>query len=542
MEKHNKFKIVIPSYNNEQWIEPNIASIINQTYTNYDVLYINDASTDNTKTLVEKIINDYNLNNKWKIISNSENQRRGYNISPYNDHIIKFIDNDEDILLFVDGDDWLVDNDVLSKLNNFYNKNKCWMTYGGMYCYPSNKPGYPQNTTYSVDVHSNNLYRKDHWRASHLRTFKWWLYKKIQKSDLIYSKNSKYYFHAEDLATSYPCLEMCPEDKIGVVDFPTYAFNETPSNRARGIERENQAGEDLEIEIRNQTPYQITTHPYDTNNFVTSDIVGEGVQTLGLGNQLFSIAAALGLAFENNAIPVFDIKRPQLPYRNNIFRNLNDYSENSPTSYYKEPFFHYKKITYSPGIHLNGYFQSEKYFVNNREQILDVFRVSDTDNEFIQKTFGHLLKGTTVSLHIRRGDYTLPQYSSHHPVQSIEYYKTAMSHFDDDVNYLIFSDDIEWAKENFKGDNINFITKTTISGNDVMTTLDISKGGWPDYIEMYLMSMCDHNIIANSSFSWWGAWLNENPNKIVIAPKKWFGPAYQGINDNDIVPETWIRI
>jgi hypothetical protein len=106
-----------------------------------------------------------------------------------------------------------------------------------------------------------------------------------------------------------------------------------------------------------------------------------------------------------------------------------------------------------------------------------------------------------------------------------------------DVNYLVFSDDIQWAKENFSGPNFNFITKQTISGNDVMTTLDISKGGYPDYIELYLMSLCDHNIIANSSFSWWGAWLNENPKKIVIAPSNWFGSAYKGINDNDIIPK-----
>ena len=75
-----------------------------------------------------------------------------------------------------------------------------------------------------------------------------------------------------------------------------------------------------------------------------------------------------------------------------------------------------------------------------------------------------------------------------------------------------------------------------------MDTLNISKGGHPDYIELYMMSLCDHNIIANSSFSWWGAWLNENPNKKVIAPKKWFGPAYGDINDNDLVPETWTRL
>ena len=124
----------------------------------------------------------------------------------------------------------------------------------------------------------------------------------------------------------------------------------------------------------------------------------------------------------------------------------------------------------------------------------------------------------------------------------MEYYNKAIKQFDKDSNFLIFSDDIEWAKNNFKGDNFYFITENKIEGNDVMDTLNISKGGHPDYIELYMMSLCDHNIIANSSFSWWGAWLNENPNKKVIAPKKWFGPAYGDINDNDLVPETWTRL
>jgi hypothetical protein len=79
---------------------------------------------------------------------------------------------------------------------------------------------------------------------------------------------------------------------------------------------------------------------------------------------------------------------------------------------------------------LDGYFQSEKYFNKYRKKILDFFKMSDTDYNFIQQNFKHLLCGTTVSLHIRRGDYTLPQYSSHHPVQSIDYYNKAMSYFD----------------------------------------------------------------------------------------------------------------
>ena len=253
MNIQNKFKIVIPSYNNETWAEANVASILNQTYTNYDVLYIDDCSTDDTNKIVKSITVD--LPN-WKIIRNETNKRRGYNISPYNENLMSFISNDDDILVFVDGDDWLYDEFVLDKLNNFYNTGKYWMTYGKFVCYPGGEEGNPQNSKYPHDIHLNNLYRKDLWRASHLRTFRWWLYKRIELKSMIYSKTNNYYFHAEDLATSFPCLEMCPENKIGVADFYTYVFNATPSNRERGIKRETEAGFELEHEIRNSKPYE----------------------------------------------------------------------------------------------------------------------------------------------------------------------------------------------------------------------------------------------------------------------------------------------
>lgn len=250
--KHNKFKIIIPSYNNESWIEPNLASILNQTYTNYEVLYIDDASTDETYSQVFQIVGD--LPN-WKIIRNESNMRRGYNVSPQNPHVVDFVTDDEDIVVFVDGDDWLYDDNVLENLNKYYNDNDPWMTYGKFICYPSSNLGYPQSTHYPEAVHEDNMYRRDTWRASHLRTFKWHLYKQIKKEDQIYSKTGEYYFHAEDLATSFPCLEMTPENKIGVVDFITYVFNETPSNRERGVAREAEAGMDLENEIRSKKPY-----------------------------------------------------------------------------------------------------------------------------------------------------------------------------------------------------------------------------------------------------------------------------------------------
>jgi hypothetical protein len=131
---------------------------------------------------------------------------------------------------------------------------------------------------------------------------------------------------------------------------------------------------------------------------------------------------------------------------------------------------------------------------------------------------------------VRRGDYvTSPKTNSVHGTCSLEYYYDSFNLIEKqhkNSHYFIFSDDIEWCKQ-----NLEFIKNKTfieLSANE------------RDHEEMYLMSQCKHNIIANSSFSWWGAWLNQNPDKMVIAPKKWFHD--QQINTNDLIPDTWIRI
>ena len=125
MEKQNKFRIITPSYNNEEWIEYNLASILNQTYTNYKVTYIDDASIDSTYEKVKEIVGE--LPN-WNVIKNSENKGAMYN---YFHNLNSYIEDPEEIVIHLDGDNWLYDETVLEKLNTFYNEKGCWMTYGG---------------------------------------------------------------------------------------------------------------------------------------------------------------------------------------------------------------------------------------------------------------------------------------------------------------------------------------------------------------------------------------------------------------------------
>jgi hypothetical protein len=243
----------------------------------------------------------------------------------------------------------------------------------------------------------------------------------------------------------------------------------------------------------------------------------------GLGNQLFQISAVISLALENDDDAVFDIKNHDLPkqgrkcenYLKNIFRNLNFSDNLFIKNQYREPFYHYKKIEYKSNMCLIGYFQSEKYFSKHANVIREVFSIDEYSLRIIKQKYEEILKKEPISIHVRRGDYI--KYEDFHPPCSLEYYNKAMKQFPENSTFLVFSDDIEWCKQNFVGENFWFV-----DGNE-------------DYIDLYLMFLCKSAIIANSSFSWWGAWLGKADK--VIAPNKWFGKT--GNNTKDLFPTHW---
>lgn len=233
----------------------------------------------------------------------------------------------------------------------------------------------------------------------------------------------------------------------------------------------------------------------------------------GLGNQLFQIATGLSLAIDNGVDFKVDIdnglftQKPASTYKDIFYSKLN-LGDVSIENKYNEPQFNYNKIPYSENIHLYGYFQSEKYFKHNRYQIIKTFE-NTALKRYLNIMYAEKLINS-VAIHIRRGDYMNIQ--NIHPIQSIEYYKYCIEQLESKAsidNILVFSDDIEWCKANFDDERITFIS------------------GFLDYQDLVLMSMTEHNIIANSSFSWWGAWLNTNPNQIVYAPKMWFGQDFK---------------
>lgn len=183
-----------------------------------------------------------------------------------------------------------------------------------------------------------------------------------------------------------------------------------------------------------------------------------------------------------------------------------------------------KLLQYNEGL-FDGYFQCAQYYENIRDKLLKDFVPNKKPNQQNEKMLKKFKTTNSISLHVRRGDYVKLQH--YHGLCDIDYYKKAIEFIASKVSnphFFLFSDDIPWVEENLK---IDF----------PYTIIDYNQGSDSPW-DMWLMKNCYHNIIANSSFSWWGAWLNENPDKIVIAPQVWMANGRK----TDIIPINWVRI
>jgi hypothetical protein len=285
----------------------------------------------------------------------------------------------------------------------------------------------------------------------------------------------------------------------------------------------------------------------------------------GIGNQLFQYSAGQALALKHNTALKLDLsflnadpnnlhtKRSleldafHLDYKIANESDLKVYKQKGLFSKLVKRFFPFLSnkhrlvnesqfnfnsdfFSYPKNVYLNGFWQSEKYFKNIREVLLKEIVIRDEMTAQCKEMRDKILNSDSVSLHIRRGDYiTNKNANSFHGVLSMEYYSKAidlLSKEFKDLTFFIFSDDMDWVKSNFKIQNkIEYIDFTA---------------GEKNCFDLYLMSLCKHNIIANSSFSWWGAWLNKNENKKVIAPNRWF--LSKDVNTSDLIPDTWIKL
>jgi hypothetical protein len=294
------------------------------------------------------------------------------------------------------------------------------------------------------------------------------------------------------------------------------------------------------------------------NNMIISNIIG------GLGNQMFQYAAGRAISIKNKTTLRMDISAfDSYKLRNwadfdQIFNckvELADESDirnvlgwSSPKVLQsllsrkhlkllrKKEFFVEPHFEYWNGInglkdngYLLGYWQSERYFLDCATQIREdlTFRNPLTGKNKI--TGDNISAVNSVSIHVRRGDYISDaKANSVYEACSIDYYRDAINYFEcRTINpiFFIFSDDINWAKSNLPINSPHFY----VDHNDSSTS----------YIDMHLMSKCKNNIIANSSFSWWGAWLNSNIDKVIVAPSKWFR---KNNNTIDLMPNSWVRL
>jgi glycosyltransferase involved in cell wall biosynthesis len=231
--KHNKFIVVIPVYNAEKYIEKCIDSILDQEYDNFNFVVIDDCSTDNTTKILQNLHKEY----IFDLIINDK--RNG---SPLENIIkgIKHLSTDkEDIIVTVDGDDWLYDNTVLSYLNSVYQDENIWMTYG-QYEPLSKINNYYNYIYYCRPIFDTKTYRKSGtWLASHLRTFKRKLWDKINDDDLR-DKNKNYYKMGSDTAWMYPIIEMSGHRHMKFISKFLYVYNDLNYLQEMKINEEEQ--------------------------------------------------------------------------------------------------------------------------------------------------------------------------------------------------------------------------------------------------------------------------------------------------------------
>lgn len=287
----------------------------------------------------------------------------------------------------------------------------------------------------------------------------------------------------------------------------------------------------------------------------------------GLGNQMFQYAVGRRAAYINKTLFKLDVsgfKKQEDMTKREYFLGCFNISESFAnekevkklktvgksklsryflkfisffTLYNKRSHIAEKHFYFDPNIlkvredtYLEGYWASERYFKDIENIIRHDFTFKVKPDSENKKLIKKIENSMSVSIHVRRGDYVSVRKTQEcHGVCNLDYYKKAIKLITAKVkkpHFFIFSDDPEWVKQNLK-----------LSYPNTVVDHNFQK---KDYEDLRLMSLCKHNIIANSSFSWWGAWLNQNKNKVIIAPRRWFNNVL--INTKDLVPQFWIKI
>ena len=257
--------------------------------------------------------------------------------------------------------------------------------------------------------------------------------------------------------------------------------------------------------------------------FFTSFLMG------GLGNQLFQISHALCQGWKNNVPSIFRCEsstnmqgNQPTKYKDNIYRNIEFQTNLNPTERITN-IWGFKELNVVPttGVEFYGYFQSSKNFYGFGEKIKETFSPSEIYLSKVYSKYPQLKNKNNIAIHIRRGDYlTISNIS---PTIDITYIKKCLENISNYDYIFVLTDDKVWVENNLKFENL-------ILPKDL-----------EDYEELWLISLCRYNIMSNSTFSWWGSYLNRIPNKVVFVPDMWFGP--QGQKEyQDLYESDWNKI
>lgn len=263
-----------------------------------------------------------------------------------------------------------------------------------------------------------------------------------------------------------------------------------------------------------------------TEDYITSRLQGR------TGNMMFQIAHGYAKALEYNRQFVVPSKESSSQHlEKTLFRKLSFDIETTNQPDIENIHCSFKFNEYIPAYNkptcFSGWFQSEKYFKKYTNPVKDLFSIPSGFIQKVLEIYPFFKDKTVAAINVRRGDYLDPFQNKRHPVISLEYINDAYTRLPSHDILLIMSDDIEWCKDNIKLPNMVF--------NDNSKFWD-EEGIW-------LLSLCDHFIISNSTYSWWGAYLSKTPGKTVIAPDTWFGPEHELLDQAaDIFCDDWIKI
>jgi hypothetical protein len=259
---------------------------------------------------------------------------------------------------------------------------------------------------------------------------------------------------------------------------------------------------------------------------ITNNLLNKGGR---IGNQMFQYANLLGI----KALKGYDIVLSKEHMNSSMIQHTFDLSEYTAEDEENLKFnstvcesshcFDSKILEVKDNTNLRGYFQTEKYFKHCSDLIRREFTFKNDTIKEVENFLQPYLDRTLVSIHIRRTDYLV--YTHIHEKCGLLYYNQAIKILDTpNTQFIVVSDDIEWCKKNLNISNVVF-----------------SHGSYD--FDLCIQSRCEHHIISNSTFSWWGAWLGTNINKKVIAPQYWFTENYNKTSpDYDIIPENWIKL